>query len=101
MSLTSVTVPRGPASSLRRNPAAPWRHLDFVLVFATLALAALGVLMVYSATRTGDDPTASGLADTTYLKRQVVWVAAGVVLMAIVTFVDYRRFRDWAPVLYG
>jgi rod shape determining protein RodA len=99
--IPTVTVPRGPASSLRRNPAAAWRHLDVVLLFTTLTLAALGVLMVYSATRTGDDPTASGLADTSYLKRQFLWVVAGVVLMGVVALMDYRRFRDWAPMIYG
>jgi rod shape determining protein RodA len=65
-------------------------------------VATLGLLMVYSATRNGADPTSESLlADTTYLKRQAVFMVAGVVLMILVTAIDYRRFRDWAPVLYG
>src|SRR4051812_25393203 len=69
--LATRPVLRGPASSLRRNPAAGWRHLDVVLLASTAALATVGLLVVYSATRSGTDPTKTGLVgDTTYLKRQ-------------------------------
>jgi rod shape determining protein RodA len=83
----------GPLGNFNRNPAAWWRHLDLLLLGATGAVAGLGVLMVYSATR-----RVSGSA---YLARQSTFVLAGVVVLAIVTSIDYRRFRDYAPVLYG
>ncbi|MGH9247708.1 MAG: rod shape-determining protein RodA, partial [Acidimicrobiales bacterium] len=89
---------RRPATNLRRNPAAPWRHLDVVLVGALFALSAVGVLMVYAATRGpgGDEPL-----DTSFLKRQALFVLIGVAVMAVTALIDYRRYRDWAPVLYG
>jgi rod shape determining protein RodA len=82
-----------------RNPAAPWRHLDLTLALSTLGVAAVGVLMVYSSTRQKQET--AGLDPAFYLKRQLVYVALGVVAMAIVGLVDYRRIRDFAPVLYG
>ena len=41
-----MSVPRGALSNFNRNPSSPWRHLDLLLLGATLAVAALGVLMV-------------------------------------------------------
>jgi rod shape determining protein RodA len=93
------SIPRGPASNLRRNPAAPWRHLDLALVGATVAVAAMGVLMVYSATRS--TVPQAGLASTTYLVRQGMFVAIGLGVMVLTTLVDYRRYRDIAPLAYG
>ena len=93
------SLPRTPAASLRRNPAAAWRHLDVVLLFATIVISLLGVLMVYSATRQGREDV--GLDPTTFLKRQAMWVVLGIGVMVVVGLIDYRRFRDWAIVLYG
>jgi rod shape determining protein RodA len=100
MSVTSpsISLPRNPATSLRRNPAAPWRHVDAVLVGCITAVAALGALMVYSATR---GPGTIEPFDTTFLKRQLAFVAIGFVAMVITTLLDYRLFREWAIVLYG
>jgi rod shape determining protein RodA len=86
------------SSNLRRNPAAPWRHLDVVLLGATAGIAVIGVLMVYAATRGpgGDQP-----ADTYYLKRQAVFFVAGLGVMALTALVDYRRYQAFAPVIYG
>ncbi len=72
------------------------QHVDFILVGATLAVAALGVVMVYSATQgTEDAPT------TYFLQRQGIFVLLGVGLMAAVAAFDYRRLRDWAIPIAG
>jgi rod shape determining protein RodA len=94
-----ASVPRGnPAASLRRNPAAAWRHLDLVLVGATFALAALGVVMVYSATRS--TAAQAGVSSTSFLAKQLSYVILGVVGMTAMVAVDYRRFRELAPAAY-
>jgi rod shape determining protein RodA len=100
MAVTSppISLPRTPTTSLRRNPAAPWRHVDAVLVGCIAAIAALGGLMVYSATR---GPGTIEPFDTTFLKRQVVFVGIGFAAMVVTTLVDYRLYREWALVLYG
>ncbi|CAN5252245.1 rod shape-determining protein RodA [soil metagenome] len=92
------SIPRSPTTSLCRNPAAPWRHVDVILVSCLVAVASLGVLMVYSATRGpgGDQPL-----DDTFLTRQAVFVLAGFAVMFAVSLIDYRNFREWAIVIYG
>jgi rod shape determining protein RodA len=87
------SVPKTPAASFRRNPAAPWRHLDIGLVAATFAIASLGTLMVYSATR--------ATQGTQFLEKQAAFVAAGAGVLVLATVIDYRRVRDLAPALYG
>jgi len=73
--------------------------VDIGLVLATVGIACFGLLMIYSATRarlglSGQDPAY-------YLKRQSVFIVLGVLAMAVVASVDYRRLRDFAPILYG
>jgi rod shape determining protein RodA len=86
------SVPRTAAANMRQNPASPWRHLDLVLVGAVIVTSCLGVVMVYSATK--------GTEGTTYLARQLAFVVIGIAAMGAATLVDYRRFRDFAPMLY-
>ncbi|MDQ3757515.1 MAG: rod shape-determining protein RodA [Actinomycetota bacterium] len=81
-----------------RREASPWLHLDLVLVGSVVAIAGLGVLMVYSATRRRLET--SGIDPSYYLNRQLAFVVLGIVVMAAATFVDYRVFRDRAPVIY-
>jgi rod shape determining protein RodA len=89
----------GQPITARMARKAPIRHLDPTLLFTTLALAAFGSLMVYSATagkleRAGVDPA-------TFLKRQLVFLVAGAVVLIGVSFFDYRHFRGFAPLIYG
>ena len=53
---SSGSFSRSPAGRLGSNPASAWRHLDLVLVGTVAAIAAIGVLMVYSATRGPTSP---------------------------------------------
>ncbi len=73
-------------------------RLDWVLLLAVLALTALGSVLVWSATShredlTGGDPSA-------YLKKQLVNIAIGVVLLVIVLATDHRWLRIVAPLVY-
>jgi len=72
--------------------------LDWVLVVAVALLLVVGTLLVWSATSTrealvGDDTTA-------YLRRQLVNIAIGVVLMVVVIATDHRWLRILAPLVY-
>ncbi|HLI01803.1 MAG TPA: rod shape-determining protein RodA [Acidimicrobiales bacterium] len=82
----------------RRGPTA-WRRLDLVLVLATLAIAAFGVLMVYSVTRVPLEST--GASPDTYLKKQAIFVAIGAAVMLLLARIDYRRWRPLVPFIYG
>jgi rod shape determining protein RodA len=72
--------------------------IDRLLLLSVLALVTLGTLLVWSATShrtdlTGGDPTA-------YLKKQLVNVAIGLVLMVVVMATDHRWVRIFAPLVY-
>jgi rod shape determining protein RodA len=98
--MATASFPSGRArrslASLHRNPASPWRHIDAVLLGCIGSVAVLGALMVFSATR-GRDPSS---ADTALIKKQLVFIGAGAVLMIITAAIDYRRYRDFAPGAY-
>jgi len=81
-----------------RNPTAPWRHLDVVLLASVLCLAGTGILMVYSSTR--QRQLASGLDPQEYLKRQALFVVLGLAVMAVCILVDYRTILVAAPALF-
>jgi rod shape determining protein RodA len=95
-----VLTTQRPAPGLRPRSARPavWRHLDVLLVLAVVAIAGFGTLMVYSSTRVA--LRAAGISPTYYLRRQLVFVVLGIVVMLAVAAVDYRRWRAWAPYLY-
>jgi len=90
----------GPDRS-RRDLSAPWRHLDPVLVVCSLAIAGLGVLMVYSATRNGVGiGRTPGRNDHTYLVKQFGFLVVGFVVMMLTASIDYRKYRDWIIPIY-
>src|SRR5215469_5730493 len=88
-------------SALRRAFAAGGiaRSWDWTLFAVTVGLTGLGVVLVWAAT----EPAlrAVGADPHTYLKKQLLWGALGVVAMFITASIDYRRFRRWTPVIYG
>ena len=75
------------------------RQMDWVLVVVVCGLSAIGVVLVWSATQpsllaAGEDPR-------TYLKKQLLWVVIGLILMFVVSFADSRRLRSLTPLAYG
>lgn len=73
-------------------------RVDWLLTIAVLGLVTLGTLLVWSATThredlTGGDPTA-------YLKKQLVNIAIGLVLLVLVMATDHRWVRIVAPLVY-
>jgi len=88
-----TTLARTHVASRRSVPP-----FDFILVVATLMVSAIGVVMVYTATRgpllaAGDDPKS-------FLKKQGLFVVLGVITMLVVAVFDYRRLEPLATVLY-
>ena len=72
--------------------------LDWLLMFATLALVVMGTLLVWSATSTRADLT--GGDPDAFLRKQLVNVAIGLVLMVAVLATDHRWVRILAPLAY-
>jgi rod shape determining protein RodA len=74
------------------------RHIDWVLILVVCGLSGLGTLLVWSATQPG--LIQQGADPRTYLKKQLLNVVIGFVLMIVVSLVDSRRLRAWAPAAY-
>jgi rod shape determining protein RodA len=85
------------ARAFARNSAL--RHMDWLLVLVVLGLSAIGTLLVWSATQ--PSLLAAGQDPHTYLKKQLLNVIIGVVLMVAVSFADTRQLRSWTPLAYG
>jgi rod shape determining protein RodA len=90
-------VAPGALGRLSRDPSSPWRHIDVVLVGCVVAVGALGCLMIFSATR-GRNPDDF---DTGFLSKQLLFLAVGLGAMLLTAMVDYRRYREVAPFVYG
>src|SRR5579872_106193 len=88
-------------TTLARTHVASRRNVppfDWILVVATLMVSAIGVIMVYTATRgvllaQGEDPK-------TFLKKQGLFVVLGFIVMVVVAVIDYRRWESVANLLY-
>ena len=74
------------------------RHVDLVLPLLTLAVALIGVVMVYSATR--GPATDLRPAETLYLGRQARLVALGLVAMVVAGWYGHRRLHRFVPLVY-
>ena len=75
-----------------RDRALPSVDLNFI--GTAIVIAVIGVVLIYSATWF----TQPGL---TIVKRQILWVGIGILLMILFLVVDYHVLFDVAPILYG
>ena len=65
---------------------------DWILLATMLALSAIGLVMILSATR------ATG---TFSMERQMIFVAAGLIIFLVFSNIDYREYRSMIPVISG
>ena len=77
----------------------PIRHLDPVLLLVTGALSIIGLLAIYSSTRSalitlGADPMV-------YVKKQIAALVLGILLLLIIATFDYRFFKVYAGFIYA
>src|SRR5438046_1802456 len=69
------------------------RDIDWTLLLVTLAICAVGVLQIYSATR-----------DTDYTSawwKQAIYIGGGLIFMWIAMSIDYHAMLHSVPILYG
>jgi rod shape determining protein RodA len=97
--VAAITRRRAMTRTALRDPydaTAPYRHFDWMLVACVLALSAIGLLMIWSASRTripGDE--------FYFVKRQAMFVVLGLGAMVAVLSIDYRRLRDHSIFAYA
>lgn len=82
------------------SPRAPKRvGMDHILLFVTITLALVGLVMVFSASAV---VAGNRFHDSWYyLKRQLAWLAFGLVLLHVVSRVDYIWWKRLAFPLLG
>ena len=73
-------------------------RVDFALVLTTVTVAALGVVLVYSATRS--KLAAADINPHYFLTRQAAYVVVGGVVMIVLAALDYRWLEHASAVLY-
>ena len=67
-------------------------RIDVNLLTAALLLAAIGCVLVYSATYFGPEAP--------LFRKQILWTCAGILLMVLFTAVDYHILLEISPFLY-
>ncbi len=70
-------------------------EIDLYLVSATIALVVIGILFIFSS-----GVTASGQVVSNEYLRQIGWAASGLIILVVVTFIDYRNLRRTAVALF-
>lgn len=76
---------------MERSQFQHFRYFDVWLLGATLLLTLIGALMIYSATAC---ITNEALDWTSAVVRQLMWLAAGLIAMVVLTIVDYRTYAN-------
>jgi rod shape determining protein RodA len=97
----AVAAPPRPLGRLRSRSAVSRSHLgvdarelDWVMLAAVALIAALGLVMVFSATRNlVDDPYY-------FVQRQALALALGIGVFLLILRIDYRKFRDFSLLAY-
>jgi rod shape determining protein RodA len=75
------------------------RRLDWTLILAVCGLSVIGALLVWSATRVG--PIGTPRDPLAFFKRHLLNLLIGFVLGGLVSVLDYRLLRAYAPFLYA
>jgi rod shape determining protein RodA len=81
-----------------RLAASVLRDLDPWLIGATLAISAVGLMMVYSSTR--ERLRLEGVDELYFVKRQGVAILIGLAVMGLLLAIDYRKLRDSSAFAY-
>lgn len=71
------------------------RNFDYLLLLLALALSVFGLVIIFSATRGMDLPD-----PYFYVKRQAVWLGAGLIGVFLISLVNYVNFAAWARYIY-
>ncbi|MBE6911522.1 MAG: putative lipid II flippase FtsW [Oscillospiraceae bacterium] len=71
--------------------------MDYPFLILVLILMAIGLIMLFSASHA--TAYEEGHASTYYFSRQAIFAVAGIAIMIMISFMDYRRFRMFSPML--
>ena len=72
------------------------KHIDYTLLFAILCLCSFGLLVIYSTTHV----EVMDVGSLSYVKRQLIFIIAGILLCFLVAIIDYHEIEKVAVPLY-
>lgn len=75
------------------------KRIDPLIVGITLALSLGGLVMVFSASGVMAENKFTNA--TYYLQRQIVWMLLGFGVLLVGSFIDYRQWKQWIPLVVG
>jgi rod shape determining protein RodA len=70
------------------------RRFEWFLCLNAIALSIIGIVSIYSAT------IPMGIAGRSFVIKQTAWLSLGVVLLILLSFVDYRILERWGGWIY-
>jgi rod shape determining protein RodA len=70
-------------------------EMDFSILGVAVALIVLGVLSIYSS-----GTTAEGVQVSNEYIKQIIWAVSGLVLLIVVSLIDYKRMKDYSLFIY-
>ncbi len=82
------------------------RSFDWPFLILVLLIALFGVVSIFSATATPTETQPTSIAQmlktqpTTYARLQILWILAGLVLLASMVYLDYQYLSQWANLIY-
>jgi rod shape determining protein RodA len=82
------------------------RSFDWPFFLLVMAIALFGVICIFSATATPTNTRPSSILEmlstqpVTYARLQVLWIMAGLALMAGMVYLDYDHLSKWANIIY-
>jgi rod shape determining protein RodA len=71
-----------------------WQSIDFTFILVILLILAMGLPVLKSAT------VSSSKDPLLYVNKQLMWIAAGLVLACVAAVIDYRKLIKYEPYIY-
>ena len=66
------------------------KNYNFILIFCIIALSAIGILAIRSATN----------GDTSLVNKQIYGALIGIAIMVVVSFIDYHTILRFSSIIY-
>ena len=100
MGQTTFVKPLSATKAVRAKGAGLAR-VDLILLLIVVCLLAIGLLAVYSSSWVYSVGISKSDSPHAVVGRQMVWVAAGLVIASVVTMIDYHRIALLAVIMMG
>ena len=96
------------SQDIKKNRYRPglFKSFDWFLFFLVLAIALFGVVSIFAATASASGEEVTGLMNIlssnpiTYARLQLIWLALGIIVMFMISMLDYHLYGKYAQLIY-